>query len=213
MTTLETPRTYAGAGTVTTTLERLHRWIGAASKATADTKDHRQVLRHILITAGTDEGTLAVATDAYTLAALLIETEHNGETFIVPAKELLAATKQAYKVKAARAMSATLSCDGTTWTLASGNETWGGAVTCDVDLFPKWRGLLNNDGTVQSAAFGATTFGTIADMLDTLGDSAALFIDHMEDKRAMVGHIVGGDGINGKVAVMSMRAKSNPQPL
>ena len=153
-----------------------------------------------------------MATDGYTLAALRIETEHNGETFIVPANELLAATKQAYKVKAARAMSATLSCDGTTWALASGTETWGGAVTCDLDLFPKWRGMFDNDGTVQSAAFGATTFGAIADMLDALG-GAALFIDHMEDKRAMVGHIVGGDGINGKVAVMSMRAKSNPQPL
>lgn len=213
MTTLETPRTHAGVGTVTTTLERLHRWVGAASKAAAGPKDNRQALRYILVTAGTDGGTLAVATDGYTLAALRIETEHNGDAFIVPAKETLTAIKQAYKDKAARTMSATLSCDGTTWTLASGTETWGGAVAWDVDLFPKWRGLLDNDGTVQAAAFGATTFGVIADMLDTLGDSAALFIDHMQDKRAMVGHIVGADGITGKVTAMSMRANSNPQPL
>lgn len=210
MTTLETPRTHAGAGTVTTTLERLHRWIGAVSKAAADTKDHRQALRYILVTADTDGGTVAVATDSYTLAALHVETEHNGQAFIVPAKEVVAAIKQAYKVKAARTMSATLSCDGTTWTLASGGDTWGGPVTWDVELFPKWRALLDNDGTVQAAAFGATTFGVIADMLDALGDTAGLWVEHMQNRRAMIGHIVGGDGITGKVAAMSMRVPTNP---
>lgn len=213
MTTVETPPTHAGVGSITTTLERLHQWIGATAKVAAGPKDHRHVLQNILVTPGQDGGTIAVATDAYSLAALRIESEHEGEPFVVPARDVVAAIKLAYKVKAARTMSATLSCDGTTWTLASGGDTWGGPVTCDVALFPRWRALLDNDGTVESAGFGATTFGVIADMLEMLGDSAALWVDHMQNRRSMIGHIVGADGITGKVAAMSMRVPSMPPTI
>lgn len=210
MTTLETPRTHAGTGSITTSLERLHQWIGAVSKVAAGPKDHKTALQYILVAPDQDGGTVAVATDAYTLAALRIESEHDGDPFIVPARDVVAAIKIAYKVKAARTMSATLSCDGSTWTLASGGDTWGGPVTNDVELFPRWRALLDNDGTVEPAGFSATTFGVIADMLEMLGDSAALWIDHMQNRRSMIGHIVGADGITGKVAAMSMRVPSKP---
>ena len=211
MTTLETPpgSVAISGGGVTIPYPLLARWVGAVAVCTPGKKSNRSQLRYISIETASDGSALAVATDTYCLAALKIDTKLAGDPFMVPVEDIAATMKVIGKPKAITG-DATLSGDGTAWSLVlSDGRTFGGPVTGT--QFPNWRGLIPTD-TFEPATFMAETFGTVANVLTRIGDNAGIRWDAMQANKPASGFIVGGDGIEGRIVIMCSREGTSEAP-
>lgn len=208
MTTTDTPPfTVARDGRgVTLPLADMARWVTAAAVA-ASTDPARGSLEGVRFEAtGDGAGSVAVATDAFSLVALRVEAPFTGDPFIVPAKALAAAVKAAGKDrKGATPRTVTLSATGGRWTFAVSDGNTATGDTLDSDVFPKWRELLNTPDGFTPATFGAVTFGVAVRVLDKLGGMAAIQWDRMQPYRPATGWVVGGKGITGRLLVMPVR--------
>ena len=208
----DTPPTAANTrGEVTLPLPLLRRWIGGAATVTPGKRDGKDQLRVVRIEPGTDGGTVAVGTDAFSLAALMVGEAMTGAAFLVDSVGIVAALKAAGKPKGDR-RTATLAGDGSSWSLTlSDGQTFGGTVS-GVGA-PAWRSLFpTGPGVFEAASFGVVTFAKVADVLATINDGATIRWQQLSATRPACGFVVGGDGITGKLLFMPVRASEGVEP-
>jgi len=209
MAIMDTPPTAANTrGEVTLPLPLLRRWIGGVAVVTPGKRDGKEQLRVVRIGPGTDGGTVAVGTDSFSLAALMVEEPMTGAAFLVDSFGIVAALKAAGKPKG-DSRTATLAGDDGSWSLTlSDGQTFGG--TAPRTMFPKWRTLFpTGPGVFEAASFGVVTFAKVADVLATINDGATLRWQQLSATKPAVGFVVGGDGITGKLLFMPVRAAEN----
>jgi hypothetical protein len=217
MAIMDTPPTVAQHGEgVTLPLDTLRAWLGGALAATPGKKDpHGDTLRVVRIERGSEGGTVAIGTDAYSLAALKVEIGLHGDGFTVPADDLAAALKACGKVKK-DTREATLASSAGEWSLTvSDGKRFGGPLSAQP--FPGWRQLLTYTSGFEPAAFGLVTFARAVDVLAAVGGNASIQWDAMAARTSACGYLVRAwntpaDRISGRVLVMPVRTMGDPEP-